>query len=63
MSKEYGAVAGISTQMGSSPTDQLHIFPTKDEELGQIYMPLFELSVQISPAPPKSPFAKINNLG
>jgi hypothetical protein len=36
-----GAVAGTNTQMGSSPTDRLRIVPTKDEELSQIYMPLF----------------------
>lgn len=27
--------------MGSSPTDRPRIFPTKDEELSQIYVPLF----------------------
>jgi len=36
-----GAVAGTYTQTGSSPTDRLRIVPTKGEELGQIYMPLF----------------------
>ena len=52
---------GIRTQKGSSPTHRSCIFITKDEELGQIYMPLFELSVQISPAPPKSSFLEISN--
>ena len=37
-----GAVAGIRTQKGSSPTHRSYIFITKDEELGQIYMPFFE---------------------
>jgi hypothetical protein len=56
-----GAVAGTNTQTGSSPTHRSCIFITKDEELGQIYMPLFELSVQISPAPLKSSFLEISN--
>ena len=37
----YGAVAGISTQKGSSPTHRSCIFITKDGELGQISVPLF----------------------
>jgi hypothetical protein len=36
-----GAVAGIRTQTGSSPSDRLRIVLTKDEELGQIYTSLF----------------------
>jgi hypothetical protein len=58
----YGAVAGTNTQKGSSPTYPLRIDMTKDEKVGQIYvLCLLESAVQISPAPPKTPFAKITD--
>jgi hypothetical protein len=51
----YGAVAGIRTQTGSSPTHRSCIFITKDEKVGQIYvLCLLESAVQISSARPNS---------
>jgi hypothetical protein len=45
--------------MGSSPTNRLRIVLTKDEELSQIYMPLFVGIVGSNLyGPTKAPFAK-----